>query len=255
MPYTYKQQHVSSNKYSIKSPFTMVAEGICVHNTYNDAPSKNESSYHNSNNNQVSFHIAIDDVEAIEVVPLNRNAWAAGDGNGAGNRKHIHIEICYSKSGGTKYQKAEENAVQLIAKMLKERGWGVNKVKKHQDFSGKYCPHRILDEKSWTSFLQRIEEAMKDKKDYSKQLGYDVKGSKAYRLHTTAYSDKKTAEQAVIHFVKDGYMKYAEVIGDLEWGYRVQSGKYTTQKDAEAAAIKIIDANLCNYLSIVGRDK
>ena len=29
--------------------------------------------------------------------------------------------------------------------MLKERGWGIHSVKKHQDWSGKYCPHRTLD--------------------------------------------------------------------------------------------------------------
>ncbi|MGE7840785.1 peptidoglycan recognition protein family protein [Lysinibacillus sp. NPDC093712] len=157
MSYIYKQQHVSTTKYSIKCPFTMSAEYLTVHNTYNDAPAKNEASYHNSNNNQVSFHIAIDDVEAIEVVPLNRNAWHCGDGSGKGNRASIGIEICYSKSGGDKYNKAEANAVILIAKMLKERGWGIDRVKKHQDWSGKYCPHRILDNKSWGTFLNRVQ--------------------------------------------------------------------------------------------------
>lgn len=255
MGYTYKKQHVSVGKYNLKCPYKMTPSFITVHNTANKASAHNEALYHNSNNNQVSFHIAIDDIEAIEVVPLDRNAWAAGDGQGKGNRSSLHIEICYSTLGGEKYKQSEENAVQLIAKMLKERKWTIERVKKHQDWSGKFCPHRILEEKRWGSFLQRIEDAMQDKKDYSKNLGYDVKGQGAYRLHTTAYSDEKTAEQAAIHFVKDGFMKYAEAIGDLEWGYRVQSGKYTTQKDAEVAAIKIIDAKLCDYVSIVGRDK
>lgn len=156
MSYIYKKQHVSSTKQHIKCPYPMEAEFLTVHNTYNDAPAKNEASYHNSNNNQVSFHIAIDDVEAIEVIPLNRNAWHCGDGNGNGNRKSIGIEICYSKSGGERYKLAEENAVKLTAKLLYERRWGIERVKKHQDWSGKYCPHRILDSKSWGAFLNRV---------------------------------------------------------------------------------------------------
>ena len=33
-----------------------------------------------NNNNQVSFHYAVDDIEVIQGLPLNRNAWASGDG-------------------------------------------------------------------------------------------------------------------------------------------------------------------------------
>jgi len=39
--------------------------------------------------------------------------------------KSIGIEICYSKSGGVRYGVAEENAVQYIAKLLKQYGWGI----------------------------------------------------------------------------------------------------------------------------------
>ena len=33
-----------------------------------------------SNNNPISFHFAVDDKEIIQCLPLNRNAWHAGDG-------------------------------------------------------------------------------------------------------------------------------------------------------------------------------
>ena len=107
------------------------------------------------NNNQVSFHVAVDDKEAVQGIPFGRNAWHAGDGNGKGNRSSIAIEICYSKSGGERFDKAERNAAELIAGMLKERGWGIDKVKKHQDWSGKYCPHRTLD-MGWQRFLDMV---------------------------------------------------------------------------------------------------
>lgn len=154
---------VSQSKYSVKCPYSMTPEFIVVHNTANDASAQNEVKYMISNNNQVSFHFAVDDKEIVQGLPLDRNAWACGDGaNGKGNRKGIQIEICYSKSGGVRFENAEKNAAKFIAQLLKERGWGVDKVKKHQDFSNKYCPHRTLDI-GWASFVNMV-------KDYLNEL-------------------------------------------------------------------------------------
>jgi len=134
----------------------MVAEFIVVHNTANDASARNEVAYMIRNNDKVSFHYAIDDKEIIQGIPENRNAWHAGDGaNGQGNRKGLSIEICYSKSGGKRFEEAEKLAAKFIAYELKEKGWGIDKVKKHQDFSGKYCPHRTLD-MGWQRFLDMV---------------------------------------------------------------------------------------------------
>lgn len=151
-----RQMLVSSSKYKYKCPYFMNAEGIAVHNTANDASANNEVKYMISNNNEVSFHAAVDDIEVVQGLPFDRNAWHAGDGgNGKGNRKYIAIEICYSKSGGNRFIQAEKNAAKYIAQLLKERGWGIDRVKKHQDFSRKYCPHRTLD-MGWERFLNMI---------------------------------------------------------------------------------------------------
>ena len=147
---------VPSNKYNIKCPYTMNAEFYVVHNTANDASARNEIAYMIRNDNKVSYHYAIDDKEIIQGVEENRNTWNAGDGgNGSGNRKGIAIEICYSKSGGPRFIQAEINTAKFIAKGLMEKGWGIDKVKKHQDFSGKYCPHRTLD-MGWIRFINMI---------------------------------------------------------------------------------------------------
>ena len=158
-----KQCLVPTAKYNIKCPHTMKAEYITVHNTSNDASAENEIKYMSTNNNQVSYHFAVDDKEVIQGLPLDRNGWHCGDGNGNGNRKSIGIEICYSKSGGERYTKAEENTVVLIAQLLKERGWGTDRVKQHYDWSKKNCPHRIRNEKRWDGFLKRIEDEMNKK--------------------------------------------------------------------------------------------
>lgn len=113
-----------------------------------------------NNTNQTSFHFAVDDTEAWQGLLLTRNGWHAGDGStGAGNRKHIGVEICYSKSGGVRFDKAEDNAAELIASLLKQYGFGIDRVRKHQDFSGKYCPHRTLD-RGWNRFLDKVKAKM-----------------------------------------------------------------------------------------------
>ena len=144
-----------SNKISIKCPYSMNPTRIVVHNTANDASAMSEISYMLGNSKEVSFHFAVDDYRVVQGIETNRNAWHAGDGHGKGNMQGIAIEICYSKSGGDRFIKAEKNAAKFIAQLLKERGWGIDKVTKHQDYSGKYCPHRTLD-MGWKRFLNMI---------------------------------------------------------------------------------------------------
>ena len=151
---------VSSSLYYCKCPYSMNPTRIVVHNTANDASAQNEIQYMINNRNEVSYHYAVDDKEIVQGIPENRNAWHAGDGgNGVGNRQGIAIEICYSKSGGARFDAAEALAAKFIASKLKEKGWGIDKVTKHQDYSNKYCPHRTLD-KGWQRFLNMIQKEL-----------------------------------------------------------------------------------------------
>jgi N-acetylmuramoyl-L-alanine amidase CwlA len=156
MRITIKQNLVASNKYNIKCPYAMNPTRIVIHNTANDASAQNEIAFMIRNNNPVSFHFAVDDTEVVQGLPLNRNGWHAGDGaNGKGNREGIAIEICYSKSGGDRFIKAEENGAKLAAQLLREHGWEIDKLTKHQDYASKYCPHRTLD-MGWQRFLEMV---------------------------------------------------------------------------------------------------
>ena len=184
---------VSQSKYNIKCPYAMTPTRIVVHNTANDASAKNEIAYMISNNQEVSFHYAVDDKEVVQGIPENRNAWHSGDGeNGKGNREGIAIEICYSKSGGDKFTKAEKNAVDLIVDILKRYNWGVNKVTKHQDYSGKYCPHRTLDN-GWDRFIKMIEAKL---------------NSKLYRVQVGAFEDRANAERLLNELKYKGYSAF-----------------------------------------------
>lgn len=70
------QSLIDKSKYSIKYPYEMKPIGICVHNTGNSASARNEVAYMKNNNNEVSFHIAIDDVGAIQSIPFKESkSW------------------------------------------------------------------------------------------------------------------------------------------------------------------------------------
>lgn len=189
------QKLVSESKYNIKCPYEMKPEFIVVHNTANDASAANEISYMVRNNNEVSFHFAVDNEEIWQGVPLNRNTWNAGDGaEGIGNRKGISIEICYSKSGGERFMNSEILASKFIAELLHERNWGIDKVTKHQDYNGKNCPHRTLS-LGWDRFLKMIQEQL----DELKNSGI------LYRVQVGAFTQKANAEALANELKADGY--------------------------------------------------
>ncbi len=172
-----------TNKIGIKCPYKMTPTRIVIHNTASNGSAQAEIAYMHRNGNTVSFHFAVDDNEIVQGLDLNRNGWHAGDGNGKGNREGIGIEICYSycwklaADGKTKiadektwkskykdkFEKAQRNAAELTAKLLKDYGWGIEKVTKHQDYSGKHCPHRTLDDYGWDYFLNLVKGFMGEK--------------------------------------------------------------------------------------------
>jgi N-acetylmuramoyl-L-alanine amidase CwlA len=246
---------VSESKYSVKCPYAMTPEFIVVHNTANDASAQNEVKYMISNNNQVSFHFAVDDKEIVQGLPLDRNAWACGDGaNGKGNRKGIQIEICYSKSGGARFENAEKNAAKFIAQLLKERGWGVDKVKKHQDFSNKYCPHRTLD-KGWASFVNMI-------KDYLNELNKPVQSTQSSSISVGDKVKVKTTAthyatgQSMASFVKGSTYEVTRIDGNKlllsdivswVWDYDVDKVGSATQSSSDTSFLVEI---ICSELNI-----
>lgn len=158
-----RQNLLSKSLYSWKSPYEMKPSRVVIHNTANDASADAEIKYmkksEKQGGTQVSYHYAVDDKEAVQGLPEDRNGWHSGDGNGKGNRQGIAIEICYSKSGGDRFAKAEQNAAELTADILKRYGWGIDKVTKHQDYAKKYCPHKTLD-LGWERFLQMVKKEL-----------------------------------------------------------------------------------------------
>lgn len=180
-----REHLVPVEKYGIKCPYEMYAEYITIHNTANDASAANEISYMIRNDNKTSFHFAVDDVEVVQGISCARNAWHAGDGrNGTGNRKSIGIEICYSKSGGARYEKAYQNAIELTAQLMHMFYIPASKIVYHQHWDGKYCPHRMLDagitiEKFRSEVQKKYDELYKEKPTMAKDNTPDAYAKEA----------------------------------------------------------------------------
>ena len=160
MTYKLVSNWLPSNKHYLKASYDMVPKGIIVHNTASAQSARDVVSQMLSNASPVSFHVAIDENEAVEAIPFSRNAWHAGDGpNGFANRNLIGIEIARSTSPQDIYLKAEDNAAAYIAEVLKQYGWGVDKLYKHKQFSATACPHRT-EELGWQRFIALVQAAL-----------------------------------------------------------------------------------------------
>lgn len=199
-------------KSGMKCPYLLEPKYVVIHNTANDASAENEIRYMQGNDKEVSYHFAVDDKEAVQGVPLNRNAWHAGDGGkGDGNRHGIAIEICYSKSGGARFTQAEKNGAELAATLLDKYGWDISRLKKHQDFSGKYCPHRTLD-MGWDRFVAMVRENMakptttaKTYKDDYDEGGVTYSKAKNFSIR---YLDGDKRKGGVKRYINGGFFAY-----------------------------------------------
>lgn len=146
---------------------------LTIHSTGNPKSSaQNERDWLNNRTNKSStgFHLVVDDKQAIKCLPFNQVAYHAGDGrNGTGNTKSIGLEIC--ESGDR--EKTLDNAVNLIVKILKEKGWSTSNLRRHHDWSGKICPRILYDGGSWSGWKKlkaRVEELMKEKEVLKKEM-------------------------------------------------------------------------------------
>lgn len=239
-----RQMLVSPSKYNIKCPYAMTPKYITIHNTANDASANNEVSYMINNNYEVSFHYAVDDKEAVQAIPENRNAWHCGDGgSGTGNRYSIGIEICYSKSGGNRFIQAEKNAAYLTATLLKKYGWGIDRVKRHYDWSNKYCPHRTMD-MGWQRFLNMVQTELNgfSSKPSTGNVSTNLKPSGTFLFTDicSVYNKPDFSQAPVVAYYKGETVNYDRVLtGTYVWlGYTSYDGKQRFVCVGKKGAIK-----------------
>jgi N-acetylmuramoyl-L-alanine amidase len=139
---------------------------ITVHNTGNaskGADAKNHAAYVKGDAAAaapVSWHFSVDENGAVQHLPVNEDAYHAGDGAGDGNRKSIGIEICMNEDGNL--LKATDNAAELVAVLCLEHNIPVENVKRHYDWTHKNCPQMLQSGKpyDWVTFIAKVRSIM-----------------------------------------------------------------------------------------------
>ena len=138
---------------------------VVIHETDNwskGADAKAHATAMKNGNLAGTVHYYVDSKSIYQTLDHSDGAWAVGDGKGKygiTNRNSINIEICVNPE--TDYYKAVDYAERLAAKLLKQYGWGTDRLKRHYDASRKNCPRRIQAEGRWPEFVKKTAAYMK----------------------------------------------------------------------------------------------
>lgn len=134
-----------------------------------------------------SIHYVVDNIESIQLIPTDEQAWHAGDATG--NSTSVGIEICVNSRNG--YATAVHKTAVITAHLLKDHGLpvvdGVT-VRKHGSWPGtthKQCPLHLNAADwgvNWAQFMTQV------------QLTYTALG-------TTNYSQVWSAKHPEIAYI------------------------------------------------------
>jgi N-acetylmuramoyl-L-alanine amidase len=149
-----KKQYIPEDNMN-RPGYKLEATTLTIHNTTDPkstAQDERDWLVNPSNDRTASWHYCVDEKEAITAIPETEIAWHAG--NRDGNFTSLSLKVCVSGDQNIVWK----NAVGLAANILIEKGWGVDKLKKHQDWTGKYCPILIIPK--WDKFVADVQETI-----------------------------------------------------------------------------------------------
>lgn len=172
LEYTYGKQRTGIMKTS--------TEYIVVHDTGNPNKGANAEMHNryitNLNNNPdstyISWHFTVGNDGIYQHLPLDEVAYHAGDGShvfgdtylnsdynawsiGGGNRNGIGIESCIDN--GCDYTETMRILAKLVAELLIKYNLSIDRVKQHNDFSGKNCPQVMRENNRWKEFILLVQ--------------------------------------------------------------------------------------------------
>lgn len=203
VPYTV--DHIPDDGSGKRTGISMTPEYITIHSTGNAASyAWGERNYLTLAENKavVAFHVVVDEREAVEVFPLNEVAYHCG--SVIGNGISVGLEICESGNRN----KSLDNAAEIAAKLLKKFNLGIDKLRMHNDWSGKNCPRILIDESlrslpihTWDWFRNQValklgeslplmykNEIVTSKSRYSYNVNYAVNNAPNYFADNATYA-------------------------------------------------------------------
>lgn len=94
-----------------------------------------------NNTSSTSWHYTVDQKEIYHHIPDNEVVHHVATEKE--NLYGVGIKLCVNKDGD--FEKTFDNAAKLVAYLLKEYHLNINSIRTHHGFSGKDCPHSILE--------------------------------------------------------------------------------------------------------------
>lgn len=149
------QSIVPKSVKNVRPGIAMSPKYITIHNTANekaDAMAHAKYLLNGAGGASKSWHFTVDDKVIVQHLPTNEVGWHAGDGRGPGNMSSIGIEICEHK--GIDFEKAVQNAVWLVKKLMADHNIPIHRVVPHKHWTGKNCPRLLLPR--WSEFLNLV---------------------------------------------------------------------------------------------------
>lgn len=136
---------------------TSKCTSITVHETANQSRGADAQAHANlqssGNVRQASWHIQVDDSEAIRSYPDTAQCWHAGPAAA----DSIAVEICVNADGD--YEAAFTRAAAVVAGLRAKHGIPRSKVYDHAHWTGKNCPSIMRATGRWQEFLNLTEGA------------------------------------------------------------------------------------------------
>ena len=203
-----------------------------------------------------SADFIVDDTTAVQFNPdiKNRYCWHCGDAknyNKGGsyygacqNYNSIGIEVCSSNKTGQMTAANDNNyyfteavinkAVELAKYLMQTYNIPADRVIRHYDVTGKYCPgikgwnEDSGDVSAWKAFKARLSGTSSTKVNDSKTI---------YRVQIGAFSDKSNADEQLKKIKAKGFN--GSFVTKVDKLYKVQIGAFTVKSNAEKYRDKV----------------
>lgn len=127
------------------------------------------------------------DGKIIHIIPDNEISYAAS----GQNNNTIHIEVCYKQESGCFEEKSIAALGELVRKLMSDYNITADKVLRHYDLTGKYCPAYYVDSSRWSVLHDRITSGASCATGAS---GATEPKKTLYRIQMGAFSSRKNAD-------------------------------------------------------------
>ena len=145
---------------------------LVIHYTSNNGDTaKNNADYFAREKVGASAHYFCDENEIWQSVKDNDTAWHCGAKTyrhpECRNANSVGVEICMNDKRGNVRQGSIATAAELVRYLMQRYGVPVDRVIRHYDVTGKYCPGPMVDDPAlWAAFQQSLTQTEDDSVRY-----------------------------------------------------------------------------------------